>query len=144
MAGAGRGLGVVNTGPAAQFPDAGLIEHLLFPLQFLRLALAYPGLDEPAPLPWVGQENLARGLEQPGVFLGGKPRQQQAVGGRLFQDLDGGAQLFQLRFQCSSRQNRPGLTGREPVGANKQSSCWAAGKQRDILPDGSLSRAAGL
>ena len=93
-----QGIGRGEHRAAAQFPDAGLIEDALFPLQFLDLALAYPGFDKPAPLSWVGQEDIARGPEQPGVFFRGKRRQQRAVGGRFFHDLDGGAQLFSCVF----------------------------------------------
>ncbi len=45
-----------------QFPDAGLIQNLLFPLQFLSFSLTYPGLDEAAFLFGIWQEYLARGL----------------------------------------------------------------------------------
>ena len=89
-----QGVGRCEHGTTAQFPDAGLIKDLLFPLHFLRLVLPYPGLDELALLSGVWQEDLPGSLEQPGVFLGRKVNEEQAVGGRLFQNLDGGAQLF--------------------------------------------------
>src|SRR5438552_9343431 len=79
---------------AAQFPDSGLIEDILFPMQFFCLALAYPGLEEPSLLFRIGQEYLARSFQEAGVFLRGKLSEDRAVGRNLFQDLDGGAQLF--------------------------------------------------
>src|SRR5436190_2433082 len=84
--------------PTTQFSDAGLIQNLLFSLQFLGFSLAYPGFDEAAFLFGVWQVHLARGPKQPGVFLRRKLCEEGAVCSGLFQYVQGRAQLFSRIF----------------------------------------------
>ena len=89
----------------AQFPDAGLVQNGLFPLHLLLLVLADAGFDESALLFRVRLENLACRLPQPRVFLRRQARHQGAIGGRLLQGLEGGAQLLRHVISAHLRQN---------------------------------------